>query len=72
MAEIVAHERTGYLGADADELAYGLGQLLERPQECGAMGHRARLRVAERHSARALTERLEALYETVTQEVTCA
>lgn len=72
VAEIVAHERTGYLGADRLELAYGLGQLLEQPQACSAMGHRARLRVAERHSADALAERLEALYETVTQEVACA
>jgi glycosyltransferase involved in cell wall biosynthesis len=62
VAELVAHERTGYLGQGTDELAYGLDQLLESPAACADMGRRARLRVAERHGARALADRLEAIY----------
>lgn len=72
VSEIVAHERTGYLGEDALELAYGLGQILEQPEARAPMGQRARLRVSARHSAAALAERLEALYEAVTREVACA
>jgi glycosyltransferase involved in cell wall biosynthesis len=63
VSELVAHERTGFLGATADELAYGLAQLLEDPDGRQAMGHRARLRVATRHAAASLANRLEALYE---------
>jgi glycosyltransferase involved in cell wall biosynthesis len=69
--EIVVHERTGYLGEDVTELAYGLDQLLSRPAEGRAMGHRGRLRVAERHSAGALAGRLEAVYKTVLEEARC-
>ncbi|MFT5464867.1 MAG: glycosyltransferase involved in cell wall biosynthesis [Planctomycetota bacterium] len=60
--ELVAHERTGFAASDETELIYGLGQLLERPEERLAMGQRARLRVSHRHSAKALTDRLEAVY----------
>ncbi len=60
--ELVAHERTGFAASDETELLYGLGQLLERPEERLAMGQRARLRVTHRHSAAALTDRLEAVY----------
>jgi glycosyltransferase involved in cell wall biosynthesis len=70
--ELVAHERTGYLGQDVDELAYGLAQLLDDADLAQDMGHRARLRVAQRHSAEALTDRLEGLYRAVLEEVPCA
>ena len=35
--ELVVHERTGFLGATVEELAFGLGQVLERPEERRAM-----------------------------------
>ena len=71
--EVVAHERTGMLGATVDELAFGLAALLENPAEgLVAMGRRARLRVAERHGAAALADRLEALYRAVCEERRCA
>jgi len=71
-AEVVADERTGFLGETADELAYGLARLLDDPRAGRAMGRRARLRVAERHSAAALADRLEALYRAVCEERRCA
>jgi glycosyltransferase involved in cell wall biosynthesis len=70
--ELVAAERTGFLGDTVAELAYGLAQLLDDPRLGRAMGRRARLRVATRHSAEALTDRLEALYQAVTRERACA
>ncbi|MBK7642032.1 MAG: glycosyltransferase [Planctomycetes bacterium] len=60
--ELVAHERTGFLGEKQDELAFGLAQLLENRALGPAMGQRARLRIDKRHSAAALCERLEGLY----------
>jgi hypothetical protein len=36
------------------------------------MGHRARLRVAQRHAAAALADRLEELYRAVIEERACA
>jgi len=66
--EIVAHERTGFLGADVTELAFGLSELMGDPRACQGMGSRARLRVSSRHSASALADRLEALYKTVLEE----
>ncbi|MCP3915487.1 MAG: glycosyltransferase family 4 protein [bacterium] len=63
VAELVAHERTGFLGEGRDELAYGLAQLLDSPELARAMGHRARLRVEKRHSGEALADRLESLYQ---------
>jgi glycosyltransferase involved in cell wall biosynthesis len=71
-AEVVARDRTGFLGETPDELAYGLAQLLDDPRLGPAMGRRARLRVAERHGARGLADRLEALYEAVCEERRCA
>ncbi|MBM3986558.1 MAG: glycosyltransferase family 4 protein [Planctomycetes bacterium] len=65
VGEIVAEERTGYLGTSVDELAYGLAQLLESPAEAHAMGQRARMRAQSRHSAQALATRLEQLYQAV-------
>lgn len=70
--EIVAADRTGFLGERADELAFGLDRLLADPREARAMGQRARLRVRERHGAAALADRLEALYRTVLEERRCA
>jgi glycosyltransferase involved in cell wall biosynthesis len=70
--ELVVHERTGLLGADVDELAFGVAALLERPDLGRALGVRARLRVASRHSAAALADRLLAVYEAVLGERRCA
>jgi glycosyltransferase involved in cell wall biosynthesis len=70
--ELVAHERTGWLGADVDELAFGLAQYLEQPQLVAGLAVRARLRVQERHSAEALAGRLERLYQAVVEERVCA
>lgn len=70
--ELVVHERTGFLGADATELAFHLSTLLEDDKLRAEMGRRARLRVASRHSAAALAQRLEELYEVVAEERTCA
>ena len=62
----------GLLGEGAAELAYHLDALLGDERERLAMGARARLRIAERHSARALTDRLEELYRVVVEERRCA
>ncbi len=70
--EVVAHERTGFLGATADELAFGVGQVVENPAERMAMGRRARLRVAKRYSGEALADRLEAVYRTAVEGRTCS
>jgi len=70
--EIVAEERTGYLGTTVDELGYGLARLLDDPAAASAMGQRARLRVAARHSAESLATRLDQLYQAVAQERACA
>ncbi|MBI5362918.1 MAG: glycosyltransferase [Planctomycetes bacterium] len=72
VSEIVAHERTGYLGADVDELAFGLAQLLDLPAALPAFGQRARLRVAARHGADELARRLSELYRIVVEERACA
>lgn len=70
--EVVAHERTGFLGANQDELAFGLDRLLADSAVRLALGQRARVRVAVRHSAEALADRLEALYRQVGEERACA
>ena len=70
--ELGAHERTGFLGEDVDELGYGLAQLLDDPQLREDMGHRGRLRVQKRHSASVLADRLEELYRAVLAEAACA
>ena len=72
VSEIVAHERTGFLGKETDELAFFLAQLLDDPSIGPAMGKRARVRVASRHSAAALAGRLEQLYRVVVEERACA
>lgn len=68
VGEVVAHERTGFLGSSTDELAFALAALLDRPDERRAMGARARLRVAARHSPDELAARLEELYGLVIEE----
>lgn len=66
--EIIANERTGYLGESADELAFGLDRLLRDEHERRAAGVRARLRVEKRHSAQRLADSLEDLYRVVHEE----
>ena len=66
--EVLVHERTGFLGSTADELAFGLARLLDSPEERRAAGGRARLRIQRQHSAERLAERLEALYTLVVGE----
>lgn len=72
VGEVVAHERTGWLGTSVDELAFGLAQLLENPAWAAAYGQRARLRIASRHSGEALAARLEELYKVVVEDRACA
>ncbi|MFT5153743.1 MAG: glycosyltransferase involved in cell wall biosynthesis, partial [Planctomycetota bacterium] len=67
--ELIVHERTGFLAEDVDELAYYLGQLMEKPEDARGIGQRARLRVQKQHSAAALADRLEALYLAVAEEI---
>ena len=70
------HERTGLLAEDdgsasegpVDELAFHLDALLADPEAASAMGRRARIRVAKRHGAAGLADRLEALYVAVDAE----
>ncbi len=68
VGELVAHERTGWLGRSVEELAFALAHLLESPAERRAAGQRARLRVSARHSAVLLAARLEQLYTLVLEE----
>ncbi len=70
--EVVAHERTGFLGASVDELAFGLAQLLDLPAARPAFGQRARLRIEARHSADELARRLAAVYRAAVEERACA
>ena len=66
--ELVANERTGYLGETRDELAFGLDRLLSDPDERRAAGHRGRLRVEKKHSALRLADSLNAVYDAVCEE----
>jgi glycosyltransferase involved in cell wall biosynthesis len=66
--ELVAHERTGFLGTSDEELAFGLAKLLDDAREARAMGARGRLRVAKAHAAETLAARLEELYRVVCEE----
>lgn len=73
VSEVVMHERTGWLADDVDGLAYGLAQYLDAPASLfGSIATRARLRVETRHSAKVLATRLEALYEGLVEERSCA
>ncbi len=71
VCEVVAHERTGFVGESDDELAYGLAQLLDSERMRAEMGRRARLRIQKRHSAGHLAGRLLSVYEGVLEEATC-
>src|SRR6185295_14909774 len=66
--ELVAEERTGFLGETVDELGFGLAKLLENPLMRTHFGQRARLRFEKRHSAPALGTQLERLYQAVVAE----
>ncbi len=73
--ELVMHERTGIVvapDAGSDGLAFALAQLLEDRRGAAAMGERARLRVAARHGAPALADRLEAVYQSALEVRKCA
>lgn len=72
VSEIVAHERTGWLGTTVDELAYGLDQTIEQREQWPALAVRARLRVEKRHGADELATRLERLYEIAREAHACA
>lgn len=72
VSEIVAHERSGFLGETVDELAFGVAQLAESAALRAAQGQRARVRVGARHGADALADRLAELYRVVCEERACA
>lgn len=67
--ELLAAGRTGFLGQDIDELAFGLEPYLGDPRLRAETGRRARLRVEKQHSARALADRLEAVYRAVRDDL---
>lgn len=66
--EVVAHERTGLIGSDTNELAFHLDSLLSSKDKRTVYGQRARMRVSTRHTAKALADRLEAIYLDVCHE----
>lgn len=68
VAEVVVHERTGFLGTSAEELAFWLARLAGDAHERRATGERARLRISVRHTADELAGRLEKVYEAVSAE----
>jgi glycosyltransferase involved in cell wall biosynthesis len=68
VSEVLVHERTGFVGAGVEELAFGLSRLVSDPRERRAMGARARMRVQREHSAARLADRLEELYRVVCAE----
>ncbi|MDP6368675.1 MAG: glycosyltransferase, partial [Planctomycetota bacterium] len=72
VAEVVAHERTGFLAETVAELGDGLLRLARAPEERLTCGRRARVRVARRHGAEALAQRLTAVYDAVLEEESCA
>lgn len=62
ISEIIAHDRTGYVANEDDELAMHLDTLLGEAALRQVFGQRARMRVGDRHSAPALARRLEDHY----------
>ncbi|HED65694.1 MAG TPA: glycosyltransferase family 1 protein [Planctomycetes bacterium] len=68
VSEVVPHERTGMLGNTDAELSLMLSSLLADESQRRVMGKRARIRVASRHGAEALADRLEAVYEACLRE----
>jgi glycosyltransferase involved in cell wall biosynthesis len=71
VGEVVVHEQTGLLAETTDELADGLLRLALSADERLSFGRRARQRVARRHGAAALADRLEAVYEAVLEGTPC-
>lgn len=72
VAEVLAHDRTGYVATEPEELGFHLDTLLASADMRYVFGQRARMRVATRYSAAALAGRLESIYEAVIQERACA
>jgi glycosyltransferase involved in cell wall biosynthesis len=72
VSEVVVTERTGWLGASVDELAFGVAQFLDNPAGLAGLAVRARLRVQTRHSAESLAARLEEVYKAAIEERACA
>jgi glycosyltransferase involved in cell wall biosynthesis len=72
ISEVLAHERTGLVVGAGEELAFHLDTLLADANRRRVYGQRARMRVATRYSAEALAGRLEAIYEAVLEERSCA
>ena len=54
VSELVAHERTGWLGTSDDELLFGLDRLLGDPAERSRLGRAARARVQANFSLEAM------------------
>ena len=68
ISEIIAHDRTGYVANEDDELAMHLDTLLSDAAMRQVFGQRARMRVGDRHSAPALARRLEDHYAFLTAQ----
>jgi glycosyltransferase involved in cell wall biosynthesis len=66
--EIVAHERTGYLANEDDELAMHLDTILGDDTQRQLQSQRARMRVSERYTGAALASRLETHYLSIREE----
>jgi glycosyltransferase involved in cell wall biosynthesis len=65
LADLVEHERTGYLARpfDVDDLAYGLSWLLNEKQRLDVCGNQARKKVEREFEASFIARRHQALYE---------
>jgi glycosyltransferase involved in cell wall biosynthesis len=65
LADLVEHERTGYLARpfEVDDLAYGLSWLLNEKQSLDACGKQARKKVECEFEASFIARRHQALYE---------
>ena len=66
--EIVAHERTGYLANEDDELAMHLDTILGDYTQLQLQSQLARMRVSERYTGAALASRLETHYLSIREE----
>jgi len=71
VAEILAHDRTGYVVREGEELGFHLDTLLGNADMRFVFGQRARMRVSTRYSAEALAGRLESVYQAVLEERAC-
>ena len=70
--ELVVNGETGRLAEEAEGLARCLVELSRHERLRVDMGLAARARVRERHSAKALADRLEGIYDGVVGELLCA